>query len=193
MKRSLNFLTALITLVVLSALPALAQNGGLGVGVGLGGQTAVQAGGGNIGVNTNTGVHAKAPVEATTRTAGHATATATDPSGAAIAAHIENNPQLAARVQSMLPAGVSMTSASSGFKNEGQFLAALHASHNLEIPFDQLKANMTGSHSMSLGSAIKASKSEMSDEQAKQEAKKAETEAKAAASAKGKAAASAKQ
>jgi len=43
---------------------------------------------------------------------------------------------------------------------------------------------MTGSSAVSLGSAIKASKSEMSDRQAKEEAKKAESQTKATASAK---------
>jgi hypothetical protein len=41
--------------------------------------------------------------------------------------------------------------AESGFKNHGQFIAALHVSKNLNIPFDQLKAKMTSSLPMSLG------------------------------------------
>jgi hypothetical protein len=42
------------------------------------------------------------------------------------------------------------------FRNEGQFIAALHISPNLNIPFDQLKAKMTGDPSMSPGKAIDA-------------------------------------
>ena len=186
MKTTINFVGVLGIVLLLSAFPAVAQKGGgggLGVGVGLGGQTNVQAGGANVGVNTNTDVIAKKPVDV-----GAATQAT---SQAGVVSHIESNPQIAAQVQSMLPSGMSMNSAAAGFKNEGQFLSALHASHNLSIPFDQLKAKMTGSNSMSLGSAIQASKPEFKQEQAAQEAKKAEAQAKATAS--GKAAAEAKK
>jgi hypothetical protein len=85
---------------------------------------------------------------------------------------------LSAKLQTLLPSGESLSQAASGFKNEGQFIAALHVSHNLNIPFDQLKAKMTGSDSMSLGGAIKALRPDMTDSQAKEEAKKADKEAK---------------
>jgi len=65
-------------------------------------------------------------------------------------------------------------------RNEPQFLAALQASRNLDIPFQDLKAKMTGSDSMSLGAAIKASKPGMSDSEAKEAANKAERQAKEA-------------
>src|ERR1051326_2457351 len=68
---------------------------------------------------------------------------------------IEANPKLSAKLQAMLPSGESLSQAAAGFKNEGQFIAALHVSHNLNIPFDQLKAKLTGSNSISLGAAIK--------------------------------------
>src|SRR5437763_12495753 len=58
-------------------------------------------------------------------------------------ARIERNPALKAKVESMLPAGMTLKTAASGFRNEGQFIAALHVSKNLGIPFDQLKAKMT--------------------------------------------------
>jgi hypothetical protein len=35
-----------------------------------------------------------------------------------------------------------LQTAASGFKNQGQFIAALHVSHNRNIPFDQLKTDM---------------------------------------------------
>jgi len=75
-----------------------------------------------------------------------------------LAKRIERNEKLRTRVTPLLPAGTSLSDASSGFKNEGQFIAALHVSKNLGIPFDQLKAKMTGSNPMSLGDAIKALK-----------------------------------
>ena len=63
------------------------------------------------------------------------------------------NPHLAARLQALLP-GVNLETAGAGFKNLGQFVAAAHVSHNLDIPFDQLKGRMTGANATSLGGAI---------------------------------------
>ena len=84
----------------------------------------------------------------------------------------------------MLPSGMTMSQAAAGFKNEGQFIAALHVSQNLGIPFSEMKAKMTGSEHMSLGEAIKSSKPAMTNEEAKDEAKKAERQAKVTSSAK---------
>jgi hypothetical protein len=53
-----------------------------------------------------------------------------------------------------LPSGMTVATAASGFKTEGQFIAALHVSRNLNIPFAQLKAEMTGADHDSLGQAI---------------------------------------
>jgi hypothetical protein len=68
--------------------------------------------------------------------------------------HIENNPALASRLLALLPSGTSLESAAAGFKNQGQFIAALHVSRNLNIPFADLKAAMTGKPHESLGRAI---------------------------------------
>jgi hypothetical protein len=68
--------------------------------------------------------------------------------------------------------GTTMTldKASLGFKNQGQFIAALHVSQNLGIPFTELKSHMvtvtpgalgqppTATQTGSLGQAIQASK-----------------------------------
>ena len=71
-----------------------------------------------------------------------------------IAGSISKNPQLEARVKTMLPAGMTIEQASDGFRNQGQFIAALQASKNLDINFADLKAEMTGDHAVSLGQAI---------------------------------------
>ena len=92
---------------------------------------------------------------------------------------IEQNPALKSKLQSMLPAGTDLKTAAAGFKNEGQFIAAVHVSKNLDIPFDQLKTKMTGSTPMSLGQAIHTLKPNMSQKDADKEADKAEKEAKA--------------
>jgi hypothetical protein len=67
---------------------------------------------------------------------------------------LTQNTKLASKLQSLLPAGTDLQAAASGFKNLGQFVAAVHVSHNLGIPFDQLKAAMIGPPSQSLGKAI---------------------------------------
>lgn len=67
---------------------------------------------------------------------------------------VAHNPQLAARLQTLLP-GADLQVASSGFSNLGQFVAAVHVSENLGIPFDQVKAKMVGEN-LTLGDAIQA-------------------------------------
>jgi hypothetical protein len=94
------------------------------------------------------------------------------------------------RMVSLLPQGMDLKTAESGFKNRGQFIAALHVSKNLNIPFDQLKAKMTGvsvdattgqttnSTPMSLGKAIHELRPSIPEPQANQEADRAEKQAK---------------
>jgi hypothetical protein len=74
-----------------------------------------------------------------------------------IAAKISSHPQLNAKITALLPAHTTLNQASTGFKNQGQFIAALHVSRNLGISFAALKADMTTKH-MSLGQAIQAVK-----------------------------------
>jgi len=81
---------------------------------------------------------------------------------------------LQSRLGSMLPSGTSLTDAASGFKNLGEFVAAVHVSNNLGIPFEDLKGKMTSGDN--LGKAIKELKPEANS---KSEAKKAKKQAKA--------------
>jgi hypothetical protein len=69
---------------------------------------------------------------------------------------VENNSQLMSRLQPLLPPNMTLATAAQGFKTEGQFIAALHVSQNLKIPFAQLQAKMTGTDHDSLGQAIHA-------------------------------------
>lgn len=71
-----------------------------------------------------------------------------------IAQRITSNPQLLARVQALLPAGTTLSRAARGFRSESEFLAALHASKDLGIPFTQMKSEMTGSDRDTLFRAI---------------------------------------
>ena len=67
---------------------------------------------------------------------------------------LAGNTALSARIQPLLPAGSTFAAASAGFRSQGQFIAALHVSRNLGIPFSQLKADLTERHPDSLGQAI---------------------------------------
>jgi hypothetical protein len=87
--------------------------------------------------------------------------------------------------------GVKMTlnTASMGFKNQGQFIAALHVSENLGIPFVLLKSHMvtvtpgapgqlpTATQTGSLGQAIQASKAALSTSTVTGEVARAEQQA----------------
>jgi hypothetical protein len=101
---------------------------------------------------------------------------------------IQNDAAFRSKIQSLLPPGTDIKTAESGFKNHGQFIAALHVSKNLMIPFDHLKAKMTGvsvnaagqttnSTPMSLGKAIQALRPDLPANQANEEAKRAEKQA----------------
>ena len=65
------------------------------------------------------------------------------------------NPQLRARLGAMLPSGVTLEQAAEGFRNQGQFIAALQQSQNHDISFGDLKAQMTGDNPLSLGEAMR--------------------------------------
>jgi hypothetical protein len=108
------------------------------------------------------------------QTAGHMPLTS-----AAAASRLASHPGLSTRLQPFLPAGTNLQTAAAGFKNLGQFVAAVHVSHNLGIPFDQLKAKMTGPNSESLGRAIEDLRPSLSGKTVKTDVKTAEHEAKA--------------
>jgi hypothetical protein len=88
------------------------------------------------------------------------------------AAALAQNPKLAAKLQSLLPPGTDLQAAAQGFKNLGQFVAALHVSKDLGIPFDQLKAKLTGPGAESLGKAIHDLKPDASVKTALKQAEK---------------------
>jgi len=76
---------------------------------------------------------------------------------------LQQNTNLSAKLQPLLPSATTVADASAGFKNLGQFVSAVHVSHNLGIPFDALKCTelgggfctpITTAKGMSLGKAI---------------------------------------
>ena len=99
---------------------------------------------------------------------------------------IEQNDKLKAKLTTLL-GSPDLKLAAAGFKNEGQFIAALHVSKNLGIPFDQLKAKMVGTAATattaatspeSLGKAIHDLKPTLPETDVKKEADKAVDQAK---------------
>ncbi len=99
--------------------------------------------------------------------------------GTQVLTQLERHPQLATRVQPLLPEGVPVETAAAGFKNTGQFIAALHVSKNLGIPFADLQALMTGPEAHSLGDSIRALRPQLAEDQAKHEVEVASRQAKA--------------
>jgi hypothetical protein len=97
----------------------------------------------------------------------------------------QNDPAFATKIKNLLGPGTTdaqVQAAMMGFKNRGQFMAAMHVSKNLGIPFDELKAKMTGVSTnqagqtvttapMSLGKAIQQLKPTLTADQANDAAK----------------------
>jgi hypothetical protein len=57
---------------------------------------------------------------------------------------LEQNTKLASKLATFFPDGTDLSKQASGFKNLGQFVSAVHVSHNLGIPFDNLKCAELG-------------------------------------------------
>jgi hypothetical protein len=91
---------------------------------------------------------------------------------------IEQNDKLKAKLTGLLPPNTDLKTAADGFKNQGQFIAALHVSKNLNIPFADLKTKMTGTNPESLGKAIHDLKPTLPESDANKEADKALEQAK---------------
>jgi hypothetical protein len=110
----------------------------------------------------------------TSGTTSGSTSTSTSTQLNPIAGKISSKPQLEAKITAMLPKDMTLNQASMGFKNQGQFIAALHVSRNLGCDcFKQLQTDMTKKN-MSLGQAIQDVKKTANSTI---EAHKAETEA----------------
>ena len=154
MKRLTMCFAALIVALYLCATPSFAQHGH---GGGAGGGHGAVAGHGDEGSKVRGSSHSstlggtKSPDQL-----------------------LAKNSKLSQKLQPLLPSNMTVQDAAKGFKNLGQFVAAVHVSHNLGIPFDQLKSMITGSEHDGLGRAIHALKP---DADAKSEAKKAKKEA----------------
>jgi hypothetical protein len=65
---------------------------------------------------------------------------------------LTQNTKLSSNLQGLLPTDTNIQDAANGFDHLGQFVAAVHVSHNLDIPFDDVKGEMM--NGSSLGEAI---------------------------------------
>ena len=95
-----------------------------------------------------------------------------------VANGLDRNQYLSSILKPMLPARTTMTDAAAGFKKQKDFIAALHASRNLGISFNEIKSRMTAEHRMSLNDALREIRPEMTKNLAKAEAHKGEEQAK---------------
>ena len=91
----------------------------------------------------------------------------------------ERDQYLSSRVKTLLPPRSTLSDTAMGFKNEKHFIAAMHLSQNLNIPFDQIKTRMTGEHHMSLQDALRDLRPETTKGEIKAEVNTAEKQAKA--------------
>ena len=73
---------------------------------------------------------------------------------------LQKNTKLAERLEGRLPKGVDMMEAADGFKNLGQFVAAVNVSSNLGLNFEKLKTAMVDD-GRSLGQAIQFVKTDV--------------------------------
>lgn len=75
---------------------------------------------------------------------------------------LKKNTNLASKLENRLPPGTNLMDAAEGFRNLGQFVAAVNVSNNLGLTFTELKSRMVDD-GMSLGQAIKAERADMAD------------------------------
>ena len=90
------------------------------------------------------------------------TTTTTTPTGTAIPLtpvqqKLQKNTNLAGKLQPRLPPGTDLNTAAAGFRNLGQFVAAVNVSNNLGLDFTTLKTAMV-TDGKSLGQAIQSQK-----------------------------------
>lgn len=181
MKRALLLCTAFAVLFCLSGLPLMAQgrggSGGMGGGAGMGqGQ---EPGGPGMGQGQGQGSMGQRQPGMENPGMGRESTTANGPmvQEKTPSQLLQQNTKLSEELQNLLPAGEKVQDAANGFTTLGQFVAAVHVSHNLNIPFDQLKSKIAGGDS--LGKAIQTLNPNLSKKQVKDEVKKGKQQAKA--------------
>src|SRR6476661_7942490 len=100
-----------------------------------------------MGAPVSTGQRASSAVRPTT------TKRTVKPPPSAVQKELQRNLVLADGVRGRLPAGTDLNAAASGFRRLELFVATVHASNNIEIPFAELKRRIVND-GMTLGQAI---------------------------------------
>jgi len=115
------------------AAPAFAQHGHVGAGGGAGGA------GGSHGAAMSNGAADHGSSDSSAKGASSSPTVL-------LTKNTKLDSNLTTKLQSkgLLPAGTDLKDACAGFKNLGQCVAALHVSHNLNVPFACMQADMTG-------------------------------------------------
>jgi hypothetical protein len=168
-----HLLTAALVVVCLSASTAWAQRGhGGGLGGGVSGPSASGHANADARHTTDHDAAADHKMSGSPGASTGSMAHATD-----ISTRLGQNAALSSRLQALLPAGANLQQEAMGFRNLGQFTAAAHVSKNLGIPFDQLKAKMTGPNAESLGKAIHDLRPGLDNKTVKTDVKVAEKQA----------------
>ena len=173
MKRSMKWIAGSVVCVGLMSTPLLAQRGGGGGGSHGGGGGVGQGAGASQG---RSGDFGQPDMNGGGRQTGmgRGNQPSSVSQGKTTSELLTQNTKLSSKLGSLLPAGTDVQQAAGGFKNLGEFVSAVHVSHNLGIPFEDLKSKMTGPDSVNLGKAIKELKPEANS---KDEAKKAKHQA----------------
>ena len=70
------------------------------------------------------------------------------------ASSLQQNSKLADKLAAFFPSGTDITAEAAGFKNLGQFVSSVHVSHNLGIPFDDLKCTELGTMKANASGAV---------------------------------------
>jgi len=77
------------------------------------------------------------------------------------------NAALSSQLTPLLGGSASVPAAAAGFRDDTEFMTAAHAAHNLNIPFERVKAETTGKKSMSLDAAVRKLRPDLDSKAAK--------------------------
>ena len=175
MKNLLTFLLTVSILVFLTGTPASAQGRGLGNGPSVGQGHGQDVGHGQVKTGSNPNGNHDSHTDWQTK----------------LSDRFQNDSAFATKIKNLLgptTTDAQLQAAMMGFRNGGQFTAAMHVAKNLGIPFDELKAKMTGVSTnqagqtvttapMSLGKAIHELKPTLTQDQVNDAVKKADKQA----------------
>ncbi|HYL11255.1 MAG TPA: hypothetical protein VEU31_10990 [Candidatus Acidoferrales bacterium] len=146
MKRSIVTALSLIVILWLAGSSAWAQGRGGGGGRG--------PGGGPGGAGMPHGPSASGNSASGNSSSAHSSNASSNSSPGEVLSHnTKLDGKLTSKLQAkgLLPQGTDLKTACDGFRNLGQCMAAIHVSHNLDVPFGCFKADMTANPAAASG------------------------------------------